>query len=402
MPLRGRGAFPQPDAVHRDVLEHPGSLRSCIGEYRALKKLPRSDHALSLLRSVGAAVQPIMVKHGWRLPLLVEMYPKTSNLLGLNVNKGQKIALRLRRPYDQADFLDEQSIIETMLHELAHNLRGPHDEIFFSHLERLTEEWYELRSSGRLAGQGFFVPGTVLGGSTLNPHSSRLLRMPAPSSATPQRLGGTSDNVSPQHAAAQAAERRRAITAACPSNNSASTLQASDEQAEEERLHGVEVIVIDDDDDDIDATATKAAENKPSITHIELDDDDDDGDDDVVFVHTRKATQPTILSSVPRPGQLTRQTQDAAALRASLMQGDNGQLVNLESQARSTDIDGRSRAWSCQRCTLLNTVDSLRCSACDAIRPGTPHWSCRSCAHVMLGSFAEFWCCSRCGTIKVA
>jgi hypothetical protein len=65
-----------------------------------------------------------------------------------------------------------------MLHELAHNLRGPHDEAFFQHLDTLTREWYELQTSSShlLPGQGFLTEGARLGGAavSLDPRTARL------------------------------------------------------------------------------------------------------------------------------------------------------------------------------------------------------------------------------------
>lgn len=80
MPVRGRGGWPKPATSFKDG-GGPGE-RSRIGEYRALKGMPRSDTALSLLRRIGKAVEPIMLKHSWHLPLLVEVYPKQESLLG--------------------------------------------------------------------------------------------------------------------------------------------------------------------------------------------------------------------------------------------------------------------------------------------------------------------------------
>lgn len=120
---------------------------------------------------------------------MVEIYPKQQSLLGFNVNSGRKIALRLRHASNHNDFMDQESITETMLHELAHNLRGPHDEIFFQHLDTLTKEWYELQSSttGLLAGQGFLFGGTRLGGASMQSLSPSQIRQKAAEMAERRR-----------------------------------------------------------------------------------------------------------------------------------------------------------------------------------------------------------------------
>lgn len=112
------------------------------------------------------------------LPLLVEIYPKSENLLGFNVNQGRKIALRLRRAHDKNSFIDQHSLVETMLHELSHNVRGPHDDVFFAQLEELVQEWNVLRRHGRLPGQGFTRPGRPLGSAPCTMFGRESVRVP--------------------------------------------------------------------------------------------------------------------------------------------------------------------------------------------------------------------------------
>jgi hypothetical protein len=170
MPIQARTPYPKPPTTFREAQRNGRGVRTTIEEYRALKDMPRSEEALRLLRDVGKIVEPIMLKHEWKLPLLVEVFPKKENLLGFNVNAGRKIALRLRHALSPNEFIDEASIVETMLHELAHNLRGPHDDVFYKHLDMLTREWYELQRSDSnkiLVGQGFLSEGIKLGGASV-------------------------------------------------------------------------------------------------------------------------------------------------------------------------------------------------------------------------------------------
>lgn len=123
-----------------------------------------------------AQVQPIMRRREWVVPLLTEFFPSNPCLLGLNVGggggrtrevKGKHAiccvrsgaccwvwgagprrrwcratpfsapcpartttpcaAVRLRPASDMTSFLPYESILGTMLHELVHNVRGPHD-----------------------------------------------------------------------------------------------------------------------------------------------------------------------------------------------------------------------------------------------------------------------------------
>lgn len=436
MPVRGKGTFPKPAPVFREGTDdararHDGLHRPVIAEYRALKKLASSDEALKLLRRVGLAVRPIMLKHGWHLPLLVEMYPKSHALLGLNVNRGQKIALRLRRPFNETDFIDEESITETMLHELAHNLRGPHDDVFFRHLDTLTQEWFDLRAHQRLPGQGFMSAGQMLGGparAVLNPVQVRAVAG-GPAERRKQHAGRTTGTLSmdgpsieqiltPREAAVLAAERRRQIAAGCPSNHAGSSQRAAEEQEQEERTHGLEIITIDDDeDDDHEVEVIEPSRPSPSVRsnpRVPCDANEDDDDEIIVVdVKTRSSSssapqskrQRVSSTTVSRTSRsLTRQTQDAAALRYVLQSApdETEWIPNLASQNSTSDLDTRSRHWTCQTCTLINPSHTITCTACRAARPGLPSWTCRSCHHRMLGAFADFWCCSECGTVKVA
>jgi hypothetical protein len=57
--------------------------------------------------------------------------PRNPTLLGLNVNRGVEVKLRLRRAGRDHDFIPYNEVLDTMLHELCHNERGPHDAQFY-------------------------------------------------------------------------------------------------------------------------------------------------------------------------------------------------------------------------------------------------------------------------------
>jgi hypothetical protein len=420
MPILAKGPFPKPSTTYRD---ESYKRSTTIEEYRALKSMPKGDEALKLLRSIGMTVKPIMIKHHWSLPLLVEIYPKQESLLGFNVNRGQKIALRLRQASNHQDFLDEESIVETMLHELAHNLRGPHDEVFFQHLDMLTMEWYELRRSGTslLAGQGFLSEGVKLGNSNgryIDPvrarqkavemaENRRRLQEVMSSSGGSRLGGGGVTPVSSAAARAEAAERRRNITRNCPSSSTKETQIAAQEQEAQELLHGIQVITIDDNDDDDDDIVTELP--TPTIKPEE----ESSGEDEVIIVDVKKAPKRTKLTTESTPSLLVKQTRDAAALRVNLLDGSSnlrdfrqGPGRNSSSRshtvASSGDITHQSKAWNCQQCTLRNSQSSLECQACNSIRPGLEYWICSHCHHRMLGDYAQYWCCTKCSQMKTA
>ncbi|KAF2613709.1 hypothetical protein F2Q70_00013926 [Brassica cretica] len=74
---------------------------------------------------------------------VVDFSPTSPRLLGVNVNRGVQVKLRLRRVNHDADFLSYHEILDTMLHELCHNAHG-----FYKLWDELRKECEELMSSG--------------------------------------------------------------------------------------------------------------------------------------------------------------------------------------------------------------------------------------------------------------
>ncbi|KAK9861861.1 hypothetical protein WJX84_005300 [Apatococcus fuscideae] len=193
---------------------------------------PNSQEALKLLQQVARQVQPILRARQWRVPLLSEFSPKNPGLLGLNIGGGgggtQEIKVRLRKPGDDGTFYPYDFILGTMLHEIMHNVQGPHNAAFYKMLDTLTEECETLMAKGISGtGQGFDAASKGRLGShafipTHNPPETQLknvmlkaaearAKQQAVMSAGPRRLGGSMrlpQNLSPAMAAAQAAERR--------------------------------------------------------------------------------------------------------------------------------------------------------------------------------------------------
>ncbi|KAI5847092.1 WLM domain-containing protein [Morchella snyderi] len=83
-------------------------------------------------------------------------------LTGLNIDRGRKICIRLRQPYSENTFLQLEDCVYTMLHELTHNLHGPHDAVFHACLKGLEDEYLAARVAG-YSGEGFLSDGNRLG-----------------------------------------------------------------------------------------------------------------------------------------------------------------------------------------------------------------------------------------------
>jgi hypothetical protein len=141
-----------------------------------------------------------MRKRGWKVQILAEFLPPEPNLLGLNINRGYKICIRLRYHNNPDLFLPLEQVVDTMLHELSHNVWGEHDANFHRLWDELRDEWETLTRKG-YTGEGFLSEGKKLGGGRVPPphEMRRLARASAEkrqaqnklSKGSGQRLGGT-------------------------------------------------------------------------------------------------------------------------------------------------------------------------------------------------------------------
>ena len=125
---------------------------------------------------------------------------RQANLLGLNINRGYKICIRLRYHNNPDLFLPMEQCVDTMLHELSHIIWGEHDGNFHRLWDDLRDEWETLTRKG-YTGEGFLSKGVKLGGGHAPPphEMRRIARANAEkrqqqtklSKGSGQRLGGT-------------------------------------------------------------------------------------------------------------------------------------------------------------------------------------------------------------------
>lgn len=138
MVRKGKGKFPikQPN--------RPSPVAN-VGKIGSLLRYPDRDYANSLLHDAVKQLAPLIHEYNFKVELLCEMFPKSENLLGLNVNKGRKIMLRLRHHHNERLFLPMSDILGTFLHELTHNVHGAHDKNFYDYLSKLEKRFDEIR-----------------------------------------------------------------------------------------------------------------------------------------------------------------------------------------------------------------------------------------------------------------
>lgn len=200
--MAGRfGNRPLPDGKPQNVQRSSASQlkehEPAFDTYEHLQGLPRTDAALTMLRKVGSLVKPIMRKRGWHVQVLAEFLPPEQNLLGLNINKGYKICLRLRFHHNPDLFIPLEQVVDTMLHELSHIIWGAHDSNFHALWDELRDEHETLIRKG-YSGEGFLSAGHKLGGGRVPPpHEMRRLAHASAekrrvlSKGSGQKLGGT-------------------------------------------------------------------------------------------------------------------------------------------------------------------------------------------------------------------
>nr|GEW99941.1 DNA-dependent metalloprotease WSS1-like [Tanacetum cinerariifolium] len=82
-----------------------------VWEIKPLNNKVRQDEAKLILEKVAKQVQPIMRNRKWKVNLLSEFCPSNPALLGLNVNGGQEVKLRLRRQNNEWDFFPYEQIL---------------------------------------------------------------------------------------------------------------------------------------------------------------------------------------------------------------------------------------------------------------------------------------------------
>ena len=217
---------------------------SHFGEYGVLQHLPRKDQALQIIKKAASMVKPIMRKRGWRVGVLEEFLPDEANLLGLNINRTQRILIRLRYHNDPSLFRPWEDIMDTLLHELCHIVWGPHDHKFHGLWNELRDEHMSLVRKG-YSGEGFLTKGQKLGGARVPVDElrrraraaaearSKLSKTREPSHGN--RVGGKPvlRGTDMRKVIADAADRRSNITQGCASGS-----KEADRLAEQARRNG--------------------------------------------------------------------------------------------------------------------------------------------------------------------
>lgn len=319
-----------------------------VFEYQHDKHRPRESEALMMLKKIASLVKPIMRRRDWKVGTLSEFYPQQRNLLGLNINGGLKICLRLRQPSDERQFLPLEHVVDTMLHELCHIVHGPHNREFHALWNQLRDEHEELVMKG-YTGEGFLSDGKRLGGRRMPILEARRQARAAAeqrrtlSAGSGQRLGGATvlRGADMRRVIADAAQRRVEVTTGC-----ASGAENSNELAEEASRNGFRTKAEEDD-------ANEQAIMQAYIDLIEQEERERYGPSYVPPSQENPAGPRSTLSPPPVP----------ESTRPTLPFQPQGP-IDLTSDDRLYEVP-----WTCPTCTLENPATFLCCDACAAERP---------------------------------
>lgn len=387
-------------------------IDALIDQYQHESQRPRAAEALHLLRKIGSIVKPIMRQRCWRVGTLSEFYPAQANLLGLNINRGQKINLRLRHAGDATQFLRFEDVVDTMLHELCHIVVGPHNAAFHALWEQLREEHEALVRKG-YTGEGFLGRGRSLGGGGRIPRheASRIARQAAEqrrvrSQGSGQRLGGAGilRGQDARAVIADAVERRLRIERGCASGTAAGEQAAQDDLVKQQQVTTTRAGPDDENEEAIMQAfieliqeeerqrfggfySPPSAEN-PAGSRGQQQQQQQYEKPDAARAQELMRQQREIEANLSKPSQRQQQkSKQSASSSPATVTTNPSLLANPKLANRSTAISSSSSTtplppssssssstttWTCEICTLINPADYLSCAACTIERPTKP------------------------------
>jgi hypothetical protein len=366
---------------------------------------------------------------------------------GLNVNRGQKICIRLRYPGDQTQFLPLEQVVDTMLHELSHNAIGPHNAEFHALWDQLRKEYEGLLSKG-YTGEGFLSEGHRLGGRGVVPRDEarRIARVAAEkrrtlSAGSGQKLGGRPVPVGTdiRRVIVNAIERRNTVLKGCGSgsksekeiqdlgdqatNNGFKTKGEEDEANDRAIAQALWELVQEDEKEQYGSAYIPPTPKHPTGNGGGEISPGKPIKSDAYQSPSMKA--PPVRQASARP--ISRLVTEHATKKLKTVSSSSSSSATFQpftptAVTASTSISQHPSVsgWTCPACTLHNPVNFLACDACTSERPPeitkqiaqaeransnlTPMrgkkpntWTCSMCSTSME---SQWWTCSTCGQMK--
>ena len=351
----------------------PVEFEPLVGSFEHLTDKSRSAEALKTLQKIASLVKPIMRTRGWKVGALAEFYPDERNLLGLNINRGQKILLRLRHAGDSSQFLPVEEVTDTMLHELSHIIHGPHDEQFHNLWNQLRDEHEALIRKG-YTGEGFLSDGRMLGGNRIPMHEARRKARAAAekrrnlTAGSGQRLGGggIARGMDVRKTIADAAQRRinatKNINRGCASGTSIG--QEIAKVAGNDRRPGVTMTKAREDD------ANERAIMEAFIEMIQEEERQKYGAEYLPPSQKNPAGMRATLSPEPSSSSLLNTTTEGSR-NPSSAPSDPPRIARQPQPSPFVAPAEEVDTWACEICTLVNPLIYLTCDACGTERPAS-------------------------------
>jgi hypothetical protein len=356
----------------------PTELDPLVDEFRHLSQKSRPGEALQMLRKVASMVKPIMRQRNWRVGVLTEFYPAEANLLGENVNRGEIVRLRLRYAGDDTQFMPLENVVDTMLHELAHNVHGPHDQQFNALWDKLRDEHESLIRKG-YTGEGFLGTGNRLGGRRVPTTEVKRQARAAADAAerrralnrgSGQKLGGQGilRGQNAREIIAAAAERRTRIERGCATGDRGRETAARDPAAAKFTTTKAEQ------EDAMDAAVMQAY-----IDMIQEEESQIFGEgyvppsqENPAGVRGQGATVPPTTTTTPKTIDLDALRRQQMEIERQLRQPERGSTTTTTTTTSSKpdrEPVVPPETWTCDICTLVNPMQHLMCGACETERP---------------------------------
>jgi hypothetical protein len=181
------------NAVSTFVVKRKKKLANAMStKFGKLTALNDDAIVLELLARAAKEVSPLMERRNWYVDHLMEFGPNDKNLYGLNIKTDNSITIKIRcRHHITRKIFSYDSIMKTLLHELAHIQCGLHDEKFYTLLNQLTlENTGHVLDKGLEGSHGCSLSRTELRDRMARAAEKRTLY------AAPTKLGSVTDGVS--------------------------------------------------------------------------------------------------------------------------------------------------------------------------------------------------------------
>jgi hypothetical protein len=333
-----------------------------------------------------------------------------------------------------------------MLHELSHNVIGPHNKEFHALWDQLRSEYEALISKG-YTGEGFLSDGHKLGGRRVPPAEARRIARTAAekrrnlSAGSGQKLGGRPVAIGTdiRQVIVSAIERRNAVTKGCGSENKSDKeiIDLTDEamtngfrtKAEEDEANDRAIAQAMWDlvqEDEMEAAKGRGeAYNPPTAANpagpsgSQSWQRQNPSRPDPVKIKKEDSSSSSIPPSVRHSSRpVSRLVSEASSNKTKpkpVFKKESETFIppTQKSVPKTQALTG----WTCPICTLHNQIEHLACDACTSERPpeiskkigeaALKHaaaiqklsrtWQCHRCSTIMED---QWWTCSSCGNMK--